>query len=320
MAIVRENILMNAGVRDAFLDGVVALDTEFNGVRASDLLSFVQRNNIPLDMAGIQQDISTYDLFVFWHVAAMAISTPPGNAAHMGPIFLPWHRMFLFRFEEQLQRVLGDPDFALPYWDWSTDGELPRIEQWQTPLWTADYLGEPRGRVRTGPMGNVRVRLVEDAQTGVLWSIEPDDIIRAAGQDQSDNDLPNQAEEQIARDQTVYDQPDWGLFIDGHRNRLEGWWANGPQLHNRVHVWIGGDMTLGSSPNDPAFFLNHCNVDRIWEEWMANHGRQYQPGPGTGPAGHRLDSTMFSILSDNLTPADVLDPTPVYSYDTMPTS
>ena len=29
MAIVRENIMMNAGVRDAFLDGVVALDAEW---------------------------------------------------------------------------------------------------------------------------------------------------------------------------------------------------------------------------------------------------------------------------------------------------
>ena len=28
-------------------------------------------------------------------------------------------------------------------------------------------------------------------------------------------------------------------------------------------------MFLNSSPNDPIFFLNHCNVDRIWAEWQS---------------------------------------------------
>ena len=26
-----------------------------------------------------------------------------------------------------------------------------------------------------------------------------------------------------------------------------------------------------SVPNDPVFYLNHCNVDRIWEGWMQKH-------------------------------------------------
>lgn len=317
MAGVRENILINAGVRDAFLDGVVALDAEGSGVQASQLFAFLQNNGIPLNMAGTEQEVSTYDLFVFWHVVAMSIPLPPGNAAHSGPIFLPWHRMYLVRFEQELQRVLGDPNFGLPYWDWAEDGELPRVDQWRATLWTPDYLGESRGRVRSGRLAAMRVRLFQDPQTGTLWSVQPRELIRAAGLDQNAPDLPSQAEEQVARDQTIYDQPTWGRFIDGHRNRLEGWWLNGPQLHNRVHVWIGGDMAPGSSPNDPAFFLNHCNVDRIWEEWMANHGQQYQPAPNSGPQGHRLDSTMLAILGNAMTPAEVLDPSAWYSYDTL---
>ena len=39
-------------------------------------------------------------------------------------------------------------------------------------------------------------------------------------------------------------------------------WMDGPRLRNLVHVWVGRDMSPGSSPNDPVFFLNHCNVDR----------------------------------------------------------
>ena len=31
--------------------------------------------------------------------------------------FLPWHRAYLMSFENELRRVLNNPDFALPYWD-----------------------------------------------------------------------------------------------------------------------------------------------------------------------------------------------------------
>jgi tyrosinase len=41
-----------------------------------------------------------------------------------------------------------------------------------------------------------------------------------------------------------------------------GWNPYG--LHNQVHAWIGRGMGLASSPNDPVFYLHHCNVDRIW--------------------------------------------------------
>lgn len=40
--------------------------------------------------------------------------------------------------------------------------------------------------------------------------------------------------------------------------------------------------------NDPAFYINHCNVDRIWEAWIVNHGRNYlSSGTESGaPVGH----------------------------------
>ena len=77
----------------------------------------------------------------------------------------------------------------------------------------------------------------------------------------------------------------------------------------------GGDMSPGTSPNDPVFFLNHCNVDRIWQQWMERHGQNYAPGRGQGPQGHRIDSQMFSLIGAVLTPEAVLDPTAWYAYD-----
>ncbi len=39
--------------------------------------------------------------------------------------------------------------------------------------------------------------------------------------------------------------------------------------------WVGGDMAPGTSPNDPVFYLNHCNADRMWTSWMERHGEKY---------------------------------------------
>ena len=75
---------------------------------------------------------------------------------------------------------------------------------------------------------------------------------------------------------TDYDSEPWneasGLQGSGSsfRNALEGWvvadgqgirFGNG--LHNRVHVWVGGSMGPGTSPNDPIFFLHHAYVDKL---------------------------------------------------------
>ena len=314
MASIRENILVSPQVRDNFLDAMVALDQPNSGVMASDLANFLQTNNLPVEMRGREQELSIYDLFVFWHVLAMSIPLEVGNAAHSGPIFLPWHRMYLIRLEEWCQQVLNDPNFGLPYWDWATDGELTPQDQWRTDLWSADYLGEARGSVRSGKAAQIQVRLVENPQTSVLSSVEPRPIIRAAGQSSLAPTLPREAHVKAALDQTIYDKSPWSQNAIGHRNNLEGW-IQGPQLHNRVHVWIGGDMGPGSSPNDPAFFLNHCNVDRIWEEWMGRHGKIYQPGRRRGPAGHRIDSQMVAVIGDALSPEQVLDSSQWYAYN-----
>ncbi len=42
-------------------------------------------------------------------------------------------------------------------------------------------------------------------------------------------------------------------------------------LHDRVHVAVGGNMDTSASPSDPAFFLHHANIDRLWEQWQQAH-------------------------------------------------
>jgi len=102
---------------------------------------------------------------------------------------------------------------------------------------------------------------------------------------------------------------------------VEGWHGAG-SIHNRVHLWVGGSMTPGTSPNDPVFFLHHCNVDRLWAAWQLLHPDQpYLPAAGDpdAPQGHRLDDAM-QPWGGKVTPASTLDyqANLGYRYDTDP--
>jgi len=132
--------------------------------------------------------------------------------------------------------------------------------------------------------------------------------------------LPKKADTVDVLGRSPYDSVPWDVSSAGFRIRVEGWQGPAaPALHNRVHVWVGGDMSPSTSPNDPVFYLNHCNVDRIWERWLNDKGRAYVP-PQSAPVslkGHRLNDAMSSLISAPMKPADVLDMTSVYTYDSL---
>lgn len=118
------------------------------------------------------------------------------------------------------------------------------------------------------------------------------------------------------------------------RNILEGWASRSGDVdvHNRVHVWVGGSMLPGTSPDDPVFFMHHCNIDRLWAQWQALHPGQNYPVDvlRIGSAGrrpHGLNDPMPPWVGAELvTPAMVLDHTRLvvrgrpagYTYDTDP--
>lgn len=63
--------------------------------------------------------------------------------AHAGPAFLPWHRAYLLYFETELQHMLNDSTFALPYWDWTAYAELKVRDDDECPdIFSIDLFGE----------------------------------------------------------------------------------------------------------------------------------------------------------------------------------
>jgi hypothetical protein len=239
-----------------------------------------------------------YDDFVLQHLGAMA-------SAHRGPAFLPWHREYLRRFEAALQAI--DANVTLPYWNWTVDNSP------SASLWDPSFLGgngrPSDGVVETGPF----------AYSTGNWTLIYDGPALRRRFGVSASSLPSPAQLATAMGETVYDVPPWNLSsASGFRNRLEGW-INGPQLHNLVHVWVGGSMGPMSSPNDPVFFMHHCFVDKIWADWQAAHpGVGFEPVSGA-PAGHNLGDSMEPWLSQgqSVTIASVLDHHALgYAYDT----
>jgi tyrosinase len=255
--VVRKNVkLLSKKEKKNFIDAVNALKSNTKNKKLGD---------------------NRYDDYVIWHAQTMMIGagtdsdTNGRNFAHRGPIFLPWHREFIRRFELDLQKEV--PGVTLPYWDWAADAALrpkedtPDIPAWkQSPIWQEDFMGGNGDRnnkniVMDGPFKDWITQEVDENGSFSLKGR----LTRNFGVDIPTP--PTQTDVFNAFSLGFYDSPYWDVFSKGFRNALEGW-PNGPQLHNRVHVWVGGTMELMTSPNDPVFFLNHCNVDRLWALWQ----------------------------------------------------
>ena len=180
--------------RDAFIAGCVQLANTPTGMTALQVNNTVGPQVPNWQMRGDGSVVlSWWDLFVLWHYVTMELATQGrgSNRAHGGPVFLPWHRLFLLRLEQRLQTVLGDANFALPYWDWARDRQLG------SALWTAGRLGRNRGQVTSGVIGGLRVRLTGRFSTATgrfLEAHQPRPINRAAGLDPQGPQLPTKTQ------------------------------------------------------------------------------------------------------------------------------
>lgn len=231
-----------------------------------------------------------------------------GVHGHGGPAFPAWHREFVRRFEEDLQSV--DPTVNLPYWDW-TESNV-NVAGTESYIWRDDFLGgsgdNAGGGPAPGPNGGYPVT---SGPFAGLFTRKPFDIFSFPGTGGN-----------IA---TAMANPDYNVF----RN------IEGP--HGSAHVFIGGDpQSFAQTAGTPDFWLLHCNVDRLWAEWIEQHQgapgfEPYKPAVG-GPTGHSLNDSMwpwnggsvpFVVAPWNNTPelvrpADLIDHRALgYDYDTL---
>jgi tyrosinase len=172
-------------------------------------------------------------------------------------LFLPWHRAYLYFLEKNLQDWF--PSVTIPYWDWRSssieDQRLPRAFSDET----IDNAGaQPNPLVRffiNYPESGIRRYTTRYSGQFVMGIV----------------DLPSYEEiDMILNTPTEHFED----FSEALRN-----------IHNRVHLWTGGNVIDGSgnltngdmtvvpfAAFDPIFFSHHCMIDRIWWLWQKRNG------------------------------------------------
>ena len=155
--------------------------------------------------------------------------------------FLPWHRMFVYFFERIVRQASGRADFALPYWDYTSDDPLKRGI---LPL---------------------QFRMPNDPVFGVLY--RPDRTSLANSGQRIDANMTSDGMDirsvmSAATYSAVGTQPGVCRAI-----------ING--IHGRIHTLVGTRLNMGSVPyagKDPLFWVHHSNIDRMWSSWNRNGG------------------------------------------------
>jgi tyrosinase len=166
--------------------------------------------------------------------------------------FLPWHRMFLYHFEEIVRAAVidagGPADWALPYWNYGLGGRHAKL-----------------------PLAFRRPKL-SDGDPNPLYVSE-----RAPGIN-SGASLPTIAispAKALARRHFI-----GAAEFGGGITEPGQFWSRTGRLedtpHNAVHGFVGGrEGLMGNilaAALDPIFWLHHANIDRLWSVWSEAPG------------------------------------------------
>uniref|UniRef100_A0A8C5BH47 5,6-dihydroxyindole-2-carboxylic acid oxidase n=1 Tax=Gadus morhua TaxID=8049 RepID=A0A8C5BH47_GADMO len=315
VSVVRRNVMqLSSAEKQAF---VSALDQAKRTVHPELVIS-TRRYPEVLGPDGNQpqfENISIYNYFVWSHYySASKTYLGPGEASfggvdfsHEGPGFLTWHRFHLLQLERDMQAMLRDPSFALPYWNFATGGSV-------CDVCTDELLGA-RSRSDRGALSPNSVfsrwRVVceglDDYETlGTVCNSTESSPIRR-------NPAGNTARPMVQRlpkpqdvvdclELNTFDTPPYYSTSSGSfRNTLEGYSAPKGMydpavrsLHNLAHLFLngtGGQTHL--SPNDPVFVLLHTFTDAVFDEWLRRHSHAVLVYPEEdAPIGHNSRFNM----------------------------
>ena len=271
---------MTAGQRNAFIKAVVDLKNEMNSLSDGTM-------------------IGSYDQHVAVHIGVtgrIRQGTPINfgdlDGAHGGPGFLPWHREYLLRIEKDLQRVSGNPDLTIPYWDWGDHDTTFNI------IFQDNFLGKHQStgrhdvttaRFTTGGRWKldrrVHVRMIIDLVIDPSATI-PDMGETLFRESSSRAAMPTRAKIEELLTLSLY---------DNFRTTIEHGTPGNQRTHDYMHGWVGGTMGSHASPYDPIFVLNHAFIDRMWALWQAlgHNGASHYTKAASPPYGHGLRDPMW---------------------------
>ncbi|MGH0125737.1 UNVERIFIED_CONTAM: hypothetical protein FKN15_001571 [Acipenser sinensis] len=246
--------------------------------------------------------------------------------SHEGPGFLTWHRYHLLQLERDMQDMLQDPSFGLPYWNFAIGGN-------NCDICTDDLLGARSNFVANTISSNSvfsqwrnLCESVEDYDTlgTICNNTEGGPIQRNPGGNVARpmvQRLPEPQDVSASLEVGLFDtSPFYSTSSESFRNTVEGYSTPSGNydplvrsLHNLAHLFLNG--TGGQthvSPNDPIFVLLHTFTDAIFDEWLRRHNPDVTAYPlENAPIGHNRQYNMVPfwppvtnvemfVTSDNL--------------------
>ena len=256
-----------------------------------------------------------------------------GYCTHVSPLFPSWHRAYLALFEQafydHVQTIAGQfgtPDYQdaarnlrFPYWDWAAtpaDGG-PVLPPAITDL--SVTLQGPQGPINDlNPLFRYDFHPLDSA--GLIWSpwdnwqvtlrypVDEtpqsfDDNNQAIQVMQGDNPNLRTRVYNLMTQCNVYEG-----FSNGDGSQRPPQCADSLEdIHNNIHNDIGGaqaghqgHMTIiPLASYDPAFWLHHFNVDRLYALWQGIYPNEYTVSGTTGaptfsiPQGTPCDGSTF---------------------------
>ena len=237
---------------DIQLQDPAAIDVEatFDVRRNLARLSNYERNNFR-DAVFLLKERGEYDKYIKFH----GFTT---NLGHSGPAFFAWHRVFLRKFELELQQLDSQyADVTLPYWDYTAANV---DDNNNSLIWLDDFFGT-NGLVKltwTGEDSRVK-KWILPGYKAFNGDIEERDGIHRKGFSLTSRFVnPKRFNEALRNTDYKSFEPDFEAAP-----------------HGVAHFMLGvnpGDQGppggFATAVNDPFFMLLHCNVDRMWAKWQ----------------------------------------------------
>ncbi|KAH7067131.1 hypothetical protein FB567DRAFT_256894 [Paraphoma chrysanthemicola] len=229
-----------------------------------------------------------YDDFVATHINQTLSIHGTGN-------FLSWHRYYTWAYEQTLRTECGYKGYQ-PYYNWALWAQNPHksptfdgsatsmsgdgayvANRSNTCIPSPDACGIsiPPGRgggcVMSGPFTNWSVNLGPVAP--VLADVSPNPAQSGLGYNPRclRRDISTFASSGWTKDSDVASLITQSLDFLNFSTTMQGDFPNGfLGVHTGGHFTIGGDPggDLFASPGDPAFFLHHAMIDRVYWTWQ----------------------------------------------------